>query len=771
MTLLHKVHSLPIRARIIASSTVTLVLITLFIAWHYPAQEKERIYATMQSRDHSFAQMLALGSGQGMGVGDFTLVAEALNWAKQDSNLTYITIYDEQGDLFAEYNPDGLVIDTTLISTADGVIEVGQRTIHVVVVPIHHRGEELGTLVLATSLESVDASIRRDLNTTLIISFVLLLLGVGISLVFSRMITKRLVLLTEAAEQVAAGDTEITLDVRTSDEVGVLGAAFNEMVRNIRSAMASIREQEQKYRSIFETAANLIISVDTTGKITDCNIRSQDVLGYLPDDLVGRSMESLMHPDSLQDGRRGMSRVIAHGCEFDIEYQLMRKDGASVDVSINSSAVTDDDGQLVGSLHIIDDITQRKQAAEQEQALAERLERAERMESLGILAGGVAHDLNNMLGPLVAYPEMILESLPADSSVRTSVKIMGKAADRAANVIQDLLTLARRGRYEMEPTDLSEVVTSFLTSAGYVSTRERHPNIKVEMDLDRESKIMGSAVHLEKVIMNLVINAFDAMKDDGTLRISVGRASESQIAEGFDGIVPGDYIVLSVSDTGAGIDPMDIDKIFEPYYSKKKMGRSGSGLGLSVVYGIVKDHKGYYDIFSELGAGTQFVLYFPSTNQERKIQTHDVRSFTGDESILVVDDIQEQRDLTINLLSGLGYQVAVVPGGREAVEYLKENTVDLILLDMIMEDGFDGLDTYRAAIEVHPHQKAIIVSGYSSTERVQLMQELGAGDYVRKPFTRETIGRAVRRELDRPVASVDRRESAVSLATKQVQQI
>jgi CheY-like chemotaxis protein len=217
-----------------------------------------------------------------------------------------------------------------------------------------------------------------------------------------------------------------------------------------------------------------------------------------------------------------------------------------------------------------------------------------------------------------------------------------------------------------------------------------------------------------------------------------------------------------------GIDPKNIDKIFEPYYSQKKMDRSGSGLGLSVVYGIVKDHRGYYDVFSEVGAGTRFVLYFPTTSQERTNQTHDVTSISGHETILVVDDVLEQRDLATNILSGLGYQVVVASGGREAVEYLKDHAVDLVLLDMIMEDGFDGLDTYRAILELYPHQKAVIISGYSSTERVQLMQELGAGVYVRKPFARETIGRAVRQELDRPVTSVERQAGSASPTTKPV---
>jgi len=184
------------------------------------------------------------------------------------------------------------------------------------------------------------------------------------------------------------------------------------------------------------------------------------------------------------------------------------------------------------------------------------------------------------------------------------------------------------------------------------------------------------------------------------------------------------------------------------------MGRSGSGLGLSVVYGIVKDHKAYYDVFSEVGVGTRFVLYFPATQRLPEIEKSESGAITGNEKILVVDDVEEQRDLAAKILSGLGYHVTVASGGREAFQYLKVHRVDLVILDMIMEDGYDGLDTYREMLRVRPDLKAVIMSGYSSTDRVRLMQELGAGPYVRKPFTRETIGRAVRQELDRePISS------------------
>ncbi len=392
----------------------------------------------------------------------------------------------------------------------------------------------------------------------------------------------------------------------------------------------------------------------------------------------------------------------------------------------------------------------RVRSDKQRRDLQERLERAERMEALGILAGGVAHDLNNTLGPIVGYAELLLRQLDKDDKVAKRIKKIGKSAQDAADVIQDLLTLARRGRYEMVPTDLNRVVGDYLESPAFLALNESRLDIEVTVDLDESiGLLMGSSVHLLKVVMNLVINAYDAMTDGGKLTITTAMRHLEQLSNGFKpDDAPGEYLLLSVIDTGNGIAADDLAKIFEPYYSKKKMGgSSGSGLGLSVVYGIVKDHKGFYDIISTPGAGTEFQLYFPVTTAEIKKTDTENMVLEGMESILVVDDSEGQRDVAVEMLESLGYNVRAVTSGERAVEYLQTHSVDLILLDMIMDPGIDGLDTYREIIKLHPGQKAVIASGYSATERVEEMQRLGAGQYIKKPYTLRALGTAIREEL------------------------
>jgi CheY-like chemotaxis protein len=221
---------------------------------------------------------------------------------------------------------------------------------------------------------------------------------------------------------------------------------------------------------------------------------------------------------------------------------------------------------------------------------------------------------------------------------------------------------------------------------------------------------------------------------------------------GYDKVREGDYVVLSVSDTGEGIPAADLKRIFEPFYTKKVMGRSGTGLGLAVVWGTVTDHDGYINVQSEEGKGSIFTLYFPVTREDISAEAVAVvvSEYTGSgESILIVDDVKEQRDLAAEMLRKLNYNVTSVSSGEAAVAYLKEHHVDLMVLDMIMDPGMDGLDTYRSILEIHPKQKAIIVSGFSESDRLKTAQALGAGTYVRKPYVIERLGLAVQKELDR----------------------
>lgn len=397
------------------------------------------------------------------------------------------------------------------------------------------------------------------------------------------------------------------------------------------------------------------------------------------------------------------------------------------------------------------EVVERKKAEEREHDLREQLERSARMESLGILAGGVAHDLNNILGPIVAYPDLILPTLPENSAARDDLIAIRDSAIKAAAVIQDLLTLARRGSYQMHVVSMNDVVNSYLNSPAFKDKSLFHPTVKIVTQLEDDCHpIKGSAPHLSQVLMNLVINAMEAMPGCGSIIIATSRKNIGAARSAYDReIAPGAYTVLSVIDTGKGINAEDIEHIFEPFYTKKQMGRSsGTGLGLAVVYGVVSDLDGFIDLETTPGKGTAFSLYFPAlaAEVESSAVVEDI-DYRGSESILVVDDDESQRTLASRLLSHLGYSVATAGDGHAAVQIVREQQFDLVILDMIMEDHFDGLETYKRIRQTRPQQRCIIASGFSETERVREAQALGSGLYIRKPYTINDIGKAVKNML------------------------
>ncbi|PKN77085.1 MAG: hypothetical protein CVU52_02005 [Deltaproteobacteria bacterium HGW-Deltaproteobacteria-10] len=396
---------------------------------------------------------------------------------------------------------------------------------------------------------------------------------------------------------------------------------------------------------------------------------------------------------------------------------------------------------------------QRRRAEEEKLLMEERLQRAEKMEALGLLAGGIAHDLNNVLGIVVGYAELALGDIDEESPLKNDLLNIMTGGQKAAAIVQDMLTLARRGVSGRKVLNLNKMIGDFRKSAEWRKLLSYHPKMQIKIDLEPDLlNISGSLVHLEKTLFNLIANAGESMKQAGLLTITTTNRYLDKPISGYDNIREGDYVVLSVADTGEGISDSDIKRIFEPFYTKKMMGRSGTGLGLAVVWGTVKDHNGYINVESTPGKGTIFTIYFPVTRQDITAEPSSVpvADYVGKgESILIVDDVKEQRELATRMLRSLNYNVSSAASGEAAVEYLKDRKVDMLVLDMIMDPGMDGLDTYKKIIEIHPQQKAIIVSGFSESDRVQAAQSLGAGAYIKKPYVLEKLGMAVKDELAR----------------------
>ena len=372
-------------------------------------------------------------------------------------------------------------------------------------------------------------------------------------------------------------------------------------------AEEALRESEEKYKKLFDTNPEAVALVDEEGRFLTAN---PSMAKRFEEEIEGKTWHELM-PKELADSRLVQARQAIKNKET-----VFFEDARAGRFMENYYVPVPISGEKRTFQVIVRDVTERKQAEEERIKLEEKLARSRKMEAIGTLAGGVAHDLNNILGGLVSYPELLLLQLPEDSPLRKSILTIQKSGEKAAAVVQDLLTLARRGVVTSEVVNLNDVVSDYLESPEHENLRGYHPGVHIETHLKEDTlNILVSSTHLSKTVMNLVANAAEAMPEGGALTVSTENRYIDRPIKGYDDVREGDYVVLTISDTGTGIASDDLEKIFEPFYTKKKMGRSGTGLGMAVVWGTVKDHNGYIHVHSTEGKGTTFTLYFPVTRK------------------------------------------------------------------------------------------------------------------------------------------------------------
>lgn len=520
-----------------------------------------------------------------------------------------------------------------------------------------------------------------------------------------------------------------------------------------KQAEEAQKASEERYRTLTEFLPIAIFETDHWGEVTFVNQSTCQMTGYDQSDFAeGIIIEKIIAPQD-HDNFFKMFNQASQGIYGDgSEYKIQRKDGSMYNGYINTRATHHSSSP--GLIGYIFDLTIIKEAEMALRKSEEKLTQSRKMESLGLLAGGVAHDLNNILSGIVSYPELILLNLPEDSQLRGPIGTMLESGKRAAAIVEDLLTVARGVAITKQPLNINEIANDIFHSPEFSKLKQLHPAVSVLTDLDTNLlNINGSQVHIRKALLNLVSNALESLEGSGVVSVSTINRYLDKPLKGYDDVCIGEYAVLAVTDNGSGISSTDLERIFEPFFTKKIMGNSGTGLGLTVVWNVLEDHQGYINVTSD-EKGTSFELYFPVTGAEiakwdisMPLSINDLRG--NGEMILVVDDMENQREISCGMLKELGYKTESVSSGKDAVEYLKEHTIDLILLDMIMDPGINGCETYQRILKISPHQKAIIASGYAETDNVKAVQNLGAGRYLKKPLSIENLGLAVKKELNK----------------------
>lgn len=396
-------------------------------------------------------------------------------------------------------------------------------------------------------------------------------------------------------------------------------------------------------------------------------------------------------------------------------------------------------------------LQQRKETEVEKINLEKQLRQAHKMEAIGLMAGGVAHDLNNILAGVIGYPELILRDLPEDSKLRKPIEAIQESGTRAATVVADLLTVARGVASTKRRHDVNALIQECLASPEYKKLTLQYPNVLCQYQPEAAQRIIiCSDVHVKKCLMNLVANAYEAIADKGTILISTRNRNIDAAESSIQKLAAGKYLLLSVQDSGPGILEENLPHIFEPFYSQKVMGRSGTGLGLTVVWNTMEDHDGRVSVESS-DKGTCFQLYFPVTDEKEtgQVDSRTMKDIAGNgERILVVDDEPHLREIGSQMLQSLGYKVDVASSGKQAIQFAKDTTYDIIVLDMLMVPGINGLQTFEEILKLNPDQRAIVASGFSESEDVKATIQLGANGFIKKPYTIDTLGQAVKVALN-----------------------
>ncbi|HEX2988417.1 MAG TPA: PAS domain-containing protein [Chloroflexota bacterium] len=522
-------------------------------------------------------------------------------------------------------------------------------------------------------------------------------------------------------------------------EVGLAVLAFRDITERKRAEEA-LHDSEERYRTVMEAVDDAVYVKDASGRYVTVNTETARRLGMSQQSIPGKTDVELLGPDIGGEIRKHdqsiMEAVRAGSAEEEYPDRVL-----APLCQVRKVPLRGEKGEVVGLVSVSRDVTELK-------SLEEQLRLGQRLEVAGRMAAQVAHDFNNLLGPLVAYPEMIMLKLPPDHPGVTMCEHMLSAAQQMADINQDMMALGRRGVLEAGPVDLNRVVYESVARLTDVP-----PSLEVIEDLSPASMLVaGSDVQLHRVMANLIANAREAMNDSGTLTLKTENVYLDQPGGHHCRVETGEYVRLSVSDTGCGIPETILPRIFDAFFSTRRK-RRGSGLGLSIVQAIVGDHRGCVDLETAEGVGTTFHIYLPVC-REAIADEIPAEIASGNERVLVVDDDVIQREVTVRALGDLGYQVDAVPSGEAALEYLGKHAVDLLVLDMVMPGGMDGAETYSRVVERQPGIRAIILSGFVESDRVELAQQLGAGAFVRKPASIRRLATAVREELDR-TAHVD----------------
>jgi PAS domain S-box-containing protein len=509
-----------------------------------------------------------------------------------------------------------------------------------------------------------------------------------------------------------------------------------------KKAEEAIIQAKEDWERTFDALPDLIAIIDKSFKIIRANKAMAEKMSMTPDELIGLVCYEEIHGTKEPPPFCPHVKLLADGHEYSAEVHEDRLNG---DFLVTVSPIYGTDGHVEGCVHVAHDITDRKQVEEEKENLQAQLSQAQRMEAIGNLAGGVAHDFNNLLVGILGRCSLMLNEIDTSHPFYNHLKQIEDYVTSASDLTGQLLGFARGGKYEVESTDLNDLLTR--TSKIFSRTRK-----ELKVYTRYQDDVWGVEVdrsQIEQVLLNLYVNAWQAMPGGGHLYLETENMTlDKNMTRSFT-VDPGRYVKISITDTGVGMDKQIQKRIFEPFFTSRENGR-GLGLGLASAYGIIKNHDGMISVYSEKGQGTTFNIYLPATEEEA-IQMEDVayEIKKGTESVLIVDDEDVPRDVAKEILEKLGYAVLVARSGKEAIEICSSKSVaiDLVILDMIMPE-MGGGETFDRLKEIDPEIRVLLSSGYTINGQAQDILDRGCKGFLQKPYHMTALSHKIREILD-----------------------
>ena len=518
---------------------------------------------------------------------------------------------------------------------------------------------------------------------------------------------------------------DITEQEKAREEIDAVGEA--------------LRESELRYHTLFESSRDAIYISTRDGKFIDVNQTALDLFGYTKKEMVGLDVRKIyVNPE---DRVRFQQKIEDRGFVRDYGAKFCKKNGTEMDCLLSSTVWRANDGSISGYQGIIRDMTKAKR-------LEAQLLRARKMEAVGTLAGGIAHDFNNLLMGIQGHTSLMLLHLDdPDHPHFERLKGIEDIVQKGSNLTKQLLGFARGGRYEVKPTDLNELIKQ--SSEMFAQTQK---NITIIRNYQKDIwQVEVDQGQIEQVLLNIYLNARQAMPDGGYIYIETRNVALDKIYSKAFGVKTGNYVWISVSDTGIGIDDTTRQRIFEPFFTTKEMSR-GTGLGLASAYGIIKNHGGIINVYSKKGKGATLNIYLPAS--EKKISITKKKSsdeiLKGTETILLVDDEDMIIDVGRDMLREIGYKVLVAGSGKEAVDVYRKikDDIDLVIVDMIMPH-MDGGKVYDRMKEINPDVRVILSSGYSLESQAKEILKRGCNAFIQKPLNMKKLSGKIRKILDK----------------------